>query len=161
MMQDWNNFYIAPAGASAALLGLIFVGVSINLTKILAFKSLPNRAIVSLTLLLCILIVSLLFLVPTKGLNWAGYELLLIGIIIWILISRIDFKNYKEIERDYKLNNLFLICLDQFAILPYIIGGIITLTVGDIGVFWIVPAIIFSFIKSISDAWVLLVEINR
>jgi modulator of FtsH protease len=32
---------------------------------------------------------------------------------------------------------------------------------GEIGIFWIVPAIVFSFIKAVLDAWVLLVEINR
>ncbi len=29
------------------------------------------------------------------------------------------------------------------------------------GLYWLVPAAIFSFIKAILDAWVLLVEINR
>jgi modulator of FtsH protease len=32
-MSGWDNFFLAEAGASAALTGLIFVGVSINLTK--------------------------------------------------------------------------------------------------------------------------------
>jgi hypothetical protein len=34
-MTGWENFFIAEMGASAALVGLIFVGVSINLTRIL------------------------------------------------------------------------------------------------------------------------------
>ncbi|MBS1918513.1 MAG: hypothetical protein JST87_19775 [Bacteroidetes bacterium] len=44
-------------GAAAVLTGLIFVGVSLNLTKILSFTSLPNRTLISLLLLLNILIV--------------------------------------------------------------------------------------------------------
>ncbi|MEI9934528.1 MAG: hypothetical protein WDM71_06665 [Ferruginibacter sp.] len=40
-------------------------------------------------------------------------------------------------------------------------GGIILIAVGANGLYWIVPAFIFSFIKSVLDAWVLLVEINR
>ena len=115
----------------------------------------------SLTLLLSILLVSILFLVPGESLNLAGYEILLLGIVIWIIVIRIDFKNYQEIENDYKRRYLLNIILDQFAILPYIIGGLVILSIGEIGLFWIVPAIIFSFIKSISDAWVLLVEVNR
>jgi len=38
---------------------------------------------------------------------------------------------------------------------------VVVLTVGDVGLYWIVPAVIFSFLKAIIDAWVLLVEINR
>jgi hypothetical protein len=32
--EGWANFFIAQVGAAAALTGLIFVGVSINLNKI-------------------------------------------------------------------------------------------------------------------------------
>ena len=54
-LAQWSNFYVAVAGASAALTGLIFVGVSISLAKILSIPSLPNRALVSLILLLNVL----------------------------------------------------------------------------------------------------------
>jgi hypothetical protein len=34
----WENFFVAEAGASAALLGLLFVAVSISLAKVLEYK---------------------------------------------------------------------------------------------------------------------------
>ena len=40
-MSGWDNFLLAQVGASAALAGLVFVGVSINLTRILSTGSLP------------------------------------------------------------------------------------------------------------------------
>ena len=51
--------------------------------------------------------------------------------------------------------------LTQFAVLPYVISGISVLTRGAGGLYWLVPAILISFIKAVLDAWVLLVEINR
>ena len=51
--------------------------------------------------------------------------------------------------------------LSQLASLPYVIAGILALAIGTVGLYLVVPAIIFSFIKAILDAWVLLVEINR
>ena len=56
---------------------------------------------------------------------------------------------------------MFNMTLTQFALLPYIVAGIIVLTRDAGGLYWLVPAIIISFIKAILDAWVLLVEINR
>lgn len=40
----WHDFYLAAAGASAALLGLLFVGVSINLSTIAAAERVDLRA---------------------------------------------------------------------------------------------------------------------
>ena len=55
---DWANFFVAEVGASAALLGLLFVSISINLSKILSFRALPNRAFGALLALLAVLVVS-------------------------------------------------------------------------------------------------------
>jgi hypothetical protein len=41
---DWEGLFIAEAGASAALAGLLFVAVSINLTKILEVPGRSGRA---------------------------------------------------------------------------------------------------------------------
>jgi hypothetical protein len=35
-MADWQEFFLAQAGAAGVLTGLVFVGVSINLEKILS-----------------------------------------------------------------------------------------------------------------------------
>ena len=81
-MEEWNDLYVAVAGAAAALTGLIFVGVSISLTKILSFPTLPNRALVSIILLLSILTFSILLLVPGHNVTLIGCELSIIGLIV-------------------------------------------------------------------------------
>jgi hypothetical protein len=40
----WHDFFLAAAGASAALLGLLFVGVSINLAAIAGEERVDVRA---------------------------------------------------------------------------------------------------------------------
>ena len=57
---DWHDFFIAAVGASAALLGLLFVTVSINLDEILKFPHLPGRAAATLGILLTVLVVAFL-----------------------------------------------------------------------------------------------------
>ena len=51
--------------------------------------------------------------------------------------------------------------IDQLALLPYIVGGILLLEGALSGCYWVVGSVIISFLKATLDAWVLLVEINR
>lgn len=62
----WHDFFLAAAGASAALLGLLFVGVSINLAAISADErvDLRARAAQAFTNLVFVLVISLLLLIP-------------------------------------------------------------------------------------------------
>ena len=60
----WESFFVALAGAAAALVGLVFVALSINLTKVLGGRGLPERAAEAIVLLSSVLLVALLGLVP-------------------------------------------------------------------------------------------------
>jgi modulator of FtsH protease len=160
-MNGWENFFIAEVGASAALLGLLFVGISISLTRILAIAGLPNRAFLALIILLAILIVSSLLLVPDQSLTLIGIEILVVGLVVWIAATSLDVKILRSRAPQYRLPYMMNFTLTQLALLSYIIAGIIVLTRGAGGLYWLVPAILISFCKAILDAWVLLVEINR
>jgi hypothetical protein len=160
-MQGWNEFFIAAGGAAGALTGLMFVGVSVNLAKILSIANLPNRALLSLILLLNILIVSILMLVPGQSLHAVGIEVLIIGGIVWAATFIIDTNILHKKEKRYKGLYLFNILINQISVVPYIVAGIVLLKADAQGFYWMVPAIVFSFIKAVLDAWVLLIEINR
>jgi hypothetical protein len=65
-LESWHDFYLAVGSASAALLGLLFVGVSINLSAISAAErvDLRTRANQAFSNLLYMLALSLIVLIP-------------------------------------------------------------------------------------------------
>lgn len=160
-MEAWHDFFVAVAGAAAALTGLIFVGVSLSLTKLLTIPRLLDRASSALILLLTLLIISCFGLVPNQASILLGLEILSIGVVIWIIMFRLDQSILKATQKEYRKQYKRMIVFTQVAILPYLISGIVTLCTGYSGIYWLIPAIVFSFSKAVLDAWVLLVEIHR
>lgn len=159
-MQGWDNFLLAEAGASAALTGLIFVGVSLNLSKILAMPRLPNRALEAL-LLITILVIASLLLVPDQSKTMIGAELTIAGFACVSIMFRLDLRIRRDTDVKYRRAFLFNMVLSQIASLPYLIAGLLVLAGHINGLYIMVIAMIFPFIKALLDAWVLLVEINR
>ena len=146
-MIEWYSLFSVTAEAAATLTGLLFVGVSINLSKILAMPALPERALISIILLLTILILSVLMLVPAQSFTALGTEILVIGMIVWVTMLTIDIRNRKALNDQYKKHFILNLVLDQVAVMAYFAGGIAVLSKGEKGLYWMVPAIIFPFSK--------------
>ena len=160
-MDAWHDFFVATAGAAAALAGLIFVAISISLNRVLEFEALPYKAVISLLMLMAILVVSIVGLVPIQTAKILGWEISAVGFAILFLTIRASLKVFSLTEKEYKQQQLGNIVIDQLCIWPYLLGGIHILLAGEAGLYWVVPAIILSFIKSVFNAWVLLIEIHR
>jgi hypothetical protein len=160
-MNQWANFFSAMAESAATLTGLIFVGASINLSKILSMPALPDRALESLILLLNILLASAQALIPGQAPEALGWRLLIISGIVWLFMIYLDTRIWRKGEKKYRRHAVQNMIFTQLAILPFIMASIVIVCQGYGGIYWLVPGISFSFIKAVIDAWVLLVEIHR
>ena len=160
-MIDWDTFFAAQLGASAGLTGLLFVGISINMSQIIAFPHLANRALQALIVLVTILLVSSLLLVPGQSPAELGAEILILGIVVSAMVANISIRSLRVVGKEHRWATILEALLGQLALLFYIAAGIVLLTLGTEGIYLVVPAFLTSFVNAIEDAWVLLVEINR
>ncbi len=159
-MIGWENFLLGELGASATLTGLIFVGVSVNLQKITSRATLINRALEALVALIVVLFISSLLLIPAQTFFANGIEVLLIGLINWMIVGFLEFDSLRKMPPEYRLQFVPYIVLSQIAALSFVIAGVV-LIFGTNGFYWVVAATLLSFLAAFTDAWILLIEINR
>jgi hypothetical protein len=160
--SEWTDLFVAAAGASAALAGLVFVAVSINLDRILGEAGLPDRALETLLLLVAVLLVSIVSLIPGQSGGALGAELLLLSLTIFVVIARMP--TIATGTANFTPPPSWVWArwgLRLFGTVPFVIGGASILLEAGGGLYWIVAGIVFALVGAISNAWVLLVEILR
>ena len=158
--SEWSDLFVATAGAGAALAGLVFVAVSINIERILKFENLPERALETVILLLGVVIVSIAGLVPGQDNVALGIELLALGLILTFVVGRL-LVSARPTGNEPRLWLTTRLGMLAWATLPYAIGGLSVLVTNGAGLYWVAFGIVGALIAAVANAWVLLVEILR
>jgi modulator of FtsH protease len=158
--SQWSDLFVATAGASAALAGLVFVAVSINIERILKFKGLPERALETVLLLLGVLLVSVVGLIPGQSSVALGAELLAVSLTLGAVIARLPTAHEASVgEPRVWLWGRWSV--RAAGTMPFVVGGASLLVGSGGGLYWVVAGIVFALVGAVTNAWVLLVEILR
>lgn len=158
---EWEGLFLAQASASAALAGLLFVAISINLARILQGTGLPGRAGEAMVLLVAVLVVSSLALVPGQSPTVLGVELLAAGLAVWTLLAVIHVRAVRSGAGPSPPVLAGRIAIVQVAVLPLLAAGVSLLLRAGGGLYWLVPGLLLCLVVAVLDAWVLLIEILR
>lgn len=162
VMGDWTNFFITAAGASAALAGLAIVAISVNLARILSFRHLPARAAATIGALMLVVVSCLAGLMP-QSVKTFGMELLLSGILCWLLqltaVRQMILFSLEQKRPGYEA--VRGITLTQVQTIPFMVAGAMLWAADENGLYWMAAGVIAVFILSMFNTWVLLVEILR
>jgi len=160
-IADWTSYFSAQAGAAATLTGLVFVSVSINLSRIISIPGLSGRAAESILQFFGVLIISTTPLIPRQTGGALGAEILLIGSVLWIFQTALLIV-YARRRAGHPLYWLIVrVAQTQLATIPFCIAGILPLRGSSAGLYWLPVGVIFSLVSGVMNAWVLLVEILR
>lgn len=162
-VAQWTDFFVAAAGAAAALAGLVIVAMSVNVQQIIKYRHLPSRAAATIGMLVLILVSCIAGLIHGQSVNALGIEVFIFGILGLVLQLR---SNYQTLESDRQTKRPFYearleILTGQIQVWPFIIGAIYLMVGNTSGLYWLAVGTILVFILSIVNAWVLLIEILR
>ncbi len=158
---SWDSFFVAQVGASAALTGLVFVALSINLGNIIKERSLVDRAGEAVALLVLPVVVGLGVLAPARSLRTTGLVAGVPAVAGWVLVSLLLVRGRKAAPDRPLPEAVVRATFVQLATLPAIVGSVLLLTGTSAGFALLAVGAGISILVGIVWAWVLLVEILR
>ncbi len=146
-------------GATAALLGLLFVAVSIRVEVIAKSAELRNRTAQTLTLLLAGLLVAALLAVPDQRNVALGAEYLVLALVVTgaalILDRRAGTQRGSALARRLDSINPTVVTCSLL-----VIAAVILILGYKDGTYLLVPALIAVLVGGVVNAWLILVRLT-
>jgi|ERR1700722_454312 hypothetical protein len=161
----WSEFFLAAAGATAALSGLIFVGLSVNVRTVIELDKqggtpfLTGRAIEALVALLNVLVISIIALTPTIPRGVLAGFILVVACESGISPARV-LQATRGQPAVAKATLLRLVMAGALT-LTLLISGVTLAAGAGGGLFWLPASFVLAISVAAVNAWVLLVEVLR
>ena len=159
-MEAWSNFAVVAGGAAAALVGLLFVSVSIRADAISHSLALRSRLAQVLTIFLGILISCMLVSLPNPA-DWVlGVELVVTAVVVATSLILLGRRARRDRERDALERMLDRINPNVVTSVLIGLSGVALLFGIESGLFFLALAVVVGFVGGAFGAWLVLVRPN-
>jgi hypothetical protein len=158
MPEQWDNYFFMVGSGAAALAGLIFVAMSINLELILRNTTHKNRAINMLTGFTAVFMASSFALIANQSLGVLGVEWLVLWLTATALFSRGNVRALRS-GMSFIGWNMLRLAGGTMCYLAEVIGAVFLILGYSAGLYIAAIAISILFAFLISGAWLLMVGI--
>ena len=156
--DTWHDFFVARAGAAAALTGLLFVGLSLHIRFVASSTLHRNTARGSLVGLVLVLVVSLVLLIRQPN-AWAGAELVFVSVFYIVLNGGYQLASYRRARGSFPRATLVRAGLGYLLAAIGFVGGLsLALQTGP-GLYLIALQIIAIVVWNLRNAWFLLLGV--
>lgn len=153
----WGDFANTVGGAAAALAGLLFVGLSLNLSEVLAYPGVSTRAGVTIGMTVALMLVAVVLAVPGQTRYAVAAEIAVIGLVVVAgVLTTLTRPPGHSLRR-----MLYQITLPLVPMGFLLVGAASLAVQAGGGLYWVTAAIVTGLAAATANSWVLVVEIKR
>ena len=148
MIEQWSEFNVAMAGATAALAGLVIVAASVNIGEIVKSRTLTARLLAGIAALVLALTVSALGLVPRIDGVWLGTLTLvsaLLASVFQIHATRLIARDTDPADRARPLKYL----VGFLPIAAYLVAGVFVAVGHPVGLYLAAAGCLLAIVSAI------------
>jgi hypothetical protein len=157
-IDQWQNFFLMVGGGAAALAGLVFIAMSINLSIVTQDATHKNRAIATLTGFTAVFMICGLALIGNQNYQWIGVEWLVVSLVPTITYIRVYIRA-RKIGRSSVGLSIGRFFVGTTCYIAQIAGSLLLISGYVAGLYVASVAMVFSFAFFISGAWLLIVGV--
>jgi hypothetical protein len=158
-IDQWHDFFVMVGGGAAALAGLVFIAMSINLSIINREATHKNRAVATMTGFTAVFMICALALIGNQSYKWIGVEWLVVTLVPTITYIRV-YVRAKQIGRSSVGLSIGRFIMGTSCYMAQIAGSILLISGRVAGLYMASVAMVLSFAFFISAAWLLITGIQ-
>jgi hypothetical protein len=159
-VHEWDTFAVIVGGSAGALVGLLFVAISIHAGRIAESADLRGRAAQTLVIFAALLLIALLLGIPEQSQRVLGVVFLVLAVLVavaLILLDRLARNTDSPRGVASTVKNVNPSTLTALGIA--LAGGLMVFGV-DWADFALVPVICAAMIGGLASAWLLLTKLT-
>jgi uncharacterized membrane protein len=159
-MHEWDNFSVVLGGSAGALVGLLFVAMSIHAAQIAGSADLRNRAAQTMVIFATLLLVSLLLSIPPQP-DWLlGTELLVLAVGVGILLIILGRLAGQSDSRSPIARTLQTVNPSTLTAVGVALTGALMLSGVEWAAFVLVPTACAAMVGGLASAFLLLTRLT-
>ncbi len=160
MMHEWDTFAVVVGGSAGALVGLLFVAISIHAARMAASADLRGGAAQTLVIFAALLLIALLLAIPEQSPRVLGAEFLLLAALVTTALIWLDHLARQTDSPRPVARTLENVNPSTLTALGIALAGGLMVSGVDWADFALVPVICAAMVGGLASAWLLLTKLT-
>lgn len=159
-MESWDTFAVIVGGAAAALLGLLFVAISIRLNVVAASRALRNRSAQTMVLFAIMLMLAVLLAIPGQSRVLFGAEVVVLALLGGAGLQLLD-RRAGRIQGQRGIGRVLdVIAPSAITSVLLLVAGVLLLFDLTAGLYVLVAPVIAAFAGGLTSAWLFMTRLE-